>query len=442
MIPTYQSEIQIVHRFYSRALNNFRCLRIYLPPSYHLQPDRHYPVLYMHDGQNIFSGDSSYSGAGWEIHHAADELIARRQMQELIIVGIDHQNDQRLSEFAHTDGSFNGHPVKGKGLKYESFLIEDVKPYIESNYRALPGPENTALMGSSMGGLVTFNIGLRHPKVFGKLGVLSPSFWWGGDATLRQVRKLTRNHLPKRMWIDIGDAENHFGEGFTEVVQTLLEKGIKPQDEMACWVIPGGIHSETDWMHRVHCPLLYFFGEVGFPERMELHGRDLIGVRGSEYRINPVAIYSSGFCITPHPVQFESSRPDILTVDPNYTLRPHQPGETVLTAGWEHLRISRRYAVTEFLSQEVTITVEVTVPEETAGESVFIGTFGPADHQLEETDEGFTGKLVLKRDSIMNFKFTRGSWDAVERDSSGHDIPSRRILASEDATVHFTVESW
>lgn len=443
MHHAYRSEIQTIHRFYARALNNFRSLYVYLPPSYHLQPDRRFPVLYMHDGQNIFSGESSYSGSGWEVHRVADELIARRQIQELIIVGIAHQNDQRLSEYAHSDGSFQGHPVKGRGLQYESFLIDDVKPFVESNYRVLPGPESTALMGSSMGGLVTFNIGLRRPEVFGKLGVVSPSFWWGGQgAVLKQVQKLSQTQLPKRLWIDMGDAEGHFQEGFTEVIRALQQKGIRPQEEMACWVIPGGIHSEVDWMHRVHCPLLYFFGEVGFPERLELHGRDLIGIQGLPYRINPVAIYSSGFALTPHPVVLESSREDILTIAPDYTLIPRQPGEALITARWDHLRTSRQYAVTPSLSPEVTITVDVTVPEDTGEEPVFMGIFSPTDHVLWETDWGFTVQLTLKRDSVLSFKFTRGSWDAVEKDSQGGEIPSRRLLASEDATFHFTIESW
>lgn len=435
-------EIHTLHRFYARALNNFRNLYIYLPPSYASQPDRRYPVLYMQDGQNIFSGESSYSGAGWEIHRVADELIARGQIEEIIIVGIAHQNEQRLSEYAHADGSFQGHPVKGKGLLYEAFLIEDVKPFIESNYRVLAGPEHTALMGSSMGGLVTFNIGLRRPDLFGKLGVLSPSFWWGGDATLQTVKRLPKNRLPARLWLDMGDAEGHFNDGFTEVVQALYRKGIRPQEELACWVIPGGTHSEVDWMRRAHCPLLYLFGDIGFPERLELHGRDLIGLEGPGCQVRPMVVYSTGFCITPHPVAFNSSRPEVLTVAPDLTLQPHRAGEATLEACWEHLRTCRHYAVTESLSPEVTLTLTVSVPEGTAGEAVYIGTYSPTEHPLQETDDGFAVRLTLKRDSLLSFKFTRGSWDTVEKTASGADIPSRRLHATEDATVHLTVEGW
>lgn len=442
MKPKYASEIHTIRRFYARSLKNFRDLYIYLPPSYGLQPERHYPVLYMHDGQNIFDGSSSYSGSGWEMHRVTDDLIARQQIEEILIVGIAHQNDQRLSEYAHTDGSFEGHPIKGKGLLYEAFLIEDVKPFIEANYRVLSGPENTALMGSSMGGLVTFNIGLRHPKLFGKLGVVSPSFWWGGDATLKQVSKLSRNQLPVRLWIDMGDSEGPFMEGFTEVIQALLSKGISPQEAMAHRIVHGAIHSEADWMRRVHCPLLYFFGLIGYPERMELHGRDLIGVEGAPCRINPVVFYSSGFSVTPHPVVFESSSPVVLTVDAENTLCPHEAGVATLTARWEHLKVCRQYSVIPSLPSEVMLTIKVSVPEDTTGDSVYLGTYAPDEYILEETEEGFVTQLTLKRDTLFSFKFTQGSWGNVEKDRDGRDISARRILIVEDATVHFTVESW
>jgi predicted alpha/beta superfamily hydrolase len=266
----YQSELTTIKRFYSRALDNFRTLRLYLPPSYWLEPERCFPVLYMHDGQNIFGGEYSYSGAGWEIHQVADELIEQQRIEEIVIVGIDNMESERLSEYAHTDGSFEGSSVPGKGLLYEKFLLEDIKPFIEANYRVLGDPENIALMGSSMGGLITLNIGLRHPDVFKKLGVLSPSFWWDTDHILETVRQLPKDELPARMWIDMGDAERNFKRGFFEVVQMFWYRGVVRHHQMACWVIPGGVHSEVDWMYRAQGPLLYFFGDKNEQNYLEI----------------------------------------------------------------------------------------------------------------------------------------------------------------------------
>ncbi|MDW7670271.1 MAG: alpha/beta hydrolase-fold protein [Bacillota bacterium] len=345
MIPTEPSNILPIHRFYSRSLKNFRSLYVYLPPSYPFQPDRQYPVLYMHDGQNIFDGSLSYSGDGWEIHRIADELISLGMMEEILIVGISHQHDQRLNEYAHVDGAYEGSSVKGKGLLYESFLLEDVKPFIEANFRVLAGREHTGLMGSSMGGLVTFQIGLRHPSVFGKLGVLSPSFWWNPPKTLRLIERLPKKNLPTRLWIDMGEAEGPLMDDFSIVLNRLRKKGIKPQDELACWMVPEGTHSETAWMNRVYCPLLYLFGETGVPKQLVIDGSNQVSLQASRRRILLTAVYTTGFCLSPHPARFTSSRPGVLTVGPDQTLHPHRPGETIITASWAGLKESRRYSV-------------------------------------------------------------------------------------------------
>jgi pimeloyl-ACP methyl ester carboxylesterase len=230
-------------------------------------------------------------------------------------------------------------------LLYESFLLEDVKPFIEANFRVLDGREHTGLMGSSMGGLVTFQIGLRHPEVFGKLGVLSPSFWWNPQRTLRQIDRLPKKKLPTRLWIDMGDAEGPLMEDFVIVLTRLRQKGIKPQEEMACWMVPEGTHSETAWMNRVYCPLLYLFGEPGYPEQLVLDGSSQVSLQEPPRRILLTALYTSGFCLSPHPVRFTSSRPGVLKVGSNQTLQPRKIGETVITASWEGLKVSRRYSV-------------------------------------------------------------------------------------------------
>jgi len=334
-----------IHRFYSRALKNFRSLYIYLPPSYGFEPDRRYPVLYMHDGQNIFDGSRSYSGDGWEIHQTADELIAAGLMEEILIVGIAHQNERRLSEYAHMDGAYQGSSVKGRGLQYESFLLNDVKPFIEANFRVLPGKENTGLMGSSMGGLVSFNIGLRHPEVFGKLGVLSPSFWWNPGKTLKQIKRLPNSKMPTRMWMDMGEQEGQLSQDFSMMVKQLRKKGISESENMACWLVPEGSHSEKAWMSRVHCPLLYLFGETGKPEQLMIDDLPLVKIKERKRQMLITAVYNTGFCHTPYPVRYISSRPDILSVTDEGVFMPHQSGEAVITVLWDKLEVSQNYQV-------------------------------------------------------------------------------------------------
>lgn len=320
-----------IHRIYSRALKNFRSLYVYLPPSYMKQPHRKFPVLYMQDGQNIFSGDLSYSGVGWEIHKTTDVLIKNGALEELIIVGIAHNNAQRLHEYAHFDGNYNGRSIKGRADLYEKFLIEDVMPFIEANFRVKTGAAHTGLMGSSMGGLVTFVIGLKHPNRFGKLGVVSPSFWWNRAALSNFIASLEPKQLPKRMWIDMGASEGDMMQGFEEMLELLFKKGVHYMSELAYWIVPDGAHSEYDWQCRAHHPLLYLFGKIGQPERLELHAPDFMEQNDPAQYIRADLIFDSGFRVTPEPIEFFSSDPEILSIGWDLKLYASQPGEVILT---------------------------------------------------------------------------------------------------------------
>ena len=145
---------------------------VYLPPGYVEDTGRTYPVLYMHDGQNLFDPATAFGGNEWRLDDTAEELIERGAIEPLIIVGIYNTGEQRIHEYTPTtDPKLGG----GKADLYGKMLVEEVKPFIEKTYRTLPGPENTGMGGSSLGGLVTLHLGIQYPQVFGKLAVLSPS---------------------------------------------------------------------------------------------------------------------------------------------------------------------------------------------------------------------------------------------------------------------------
>lgn len=348
MTATSQPNCQMLHRFYSRALDNFRTLYIYLPPSYAQSADRYYPVLYMHDGQNIFTGEFSYSGMGWEIHHTADELALSGAMEEIVIIGIANGGEDRLSEYAHFDGCTMGRDITGKGLLYERFVLEDVMPFVEANFRVLTGPQNTGLMGSSMGGLVTFMMGARHPEIFGKLGVVSPSFWWSPPALSRFFADLSAAQLPKKIWMDMGDGEGPLKEGFDVALDRLLTLKSKPAAEgvdLKVWIVPGGRHSEYDWQMRAHCPLLFLFGEVGTPEALELHAPEAVVQGENGHFLRPVLAYDSGFCRTPFEAVCWSSAPEILSLGWNLQLYGNAPGKAILYGAWGDLRSEWRTQV-------------------------------------------------------------------------------------------------
>ncbi len=259
MIDMGESMITI-EDFYSKILNNSREINIYIPSSYFESMDKTYPVLYMHDGQNIFEGERAYAGVGWRVHEVHDELAGRGMIRELIIVGIDNMQGDRLSEYAHTDGRYKRERIKGKGKLYERFLIEELKPFIDENFRTSTVAEDTGLMGSSMGGLVTFNIGFRHPDVFGRLGIISPSFWWGTRSNIKTIYMNQDAIANSRIWIDMGTKERGLDKSFDRVVEHILSKCDKSRGNIeAHWII-GAEHTEADWQRRVHWPLIHLFG--------------------------------------------------------------------------------------------------------------------------------------------------------------------------------------
>jgi predicted alpha/beta superfamily hydrolase len=154
------------------GLERTRRLRVYLPPDYAAQPARHYPVIYLHDGQNLFDAATGFNGE-WGVDELLDRL-ARQQGLAAIAVGIDHGGERRNTELSPWDHERIG---KGEGFAYLRFLVETVKPYVDARWRTRPESASTALIGSSLGGLVTHAALHRHREVFGLGGVLSPAFW-------------------------------------------------------------------------------------------------------------------------------------------------------------------------------------------------------------------------------------------------------------------------
>ena len=319
-------DIKIIKDFYSEVLKNKRKIRIYLPPSYSTEKNKYYPVLYVHDGQNVFHGAESFSGESWNLHQTAEKLIRGNMMEEIIIVAADNMKEKRLSEYAHQDGLYKGEKVKARGFAYEKFLIRELMPFIAENYRIKEGPENTALMGSSMGGLVTFNIGLRRSDLFGKLGVMSPSFWWGKTSPLEKINSYKYQNRNSKIWLDTGEAEGKFMSFTENVISKLKHLKNDLNLDLIYYQVPEAVHSETAWASRVHCPLLYFYGEIGDLKEIKLGVSDKITLKGAKKRINPLLTFDSSFKMTALKGEFRSLKPEILKINKNGVLTPKKTG--------------------------------------------------------------------------------------------------------------------
>lgn len=240
--------------FTSHFLEHERTLIVYLPPGYEAQPDARYPVLYLQDGQNLFDSATAFAGNEWGADETADELILARQIEPLIMVGIYNTGEHRIEEYTPSRDPKRG---GGKADLYGRMLVEEIKPFVDENYRTLQGPLNAGLGGSSLGGLITLYLGIKYSEMFGKLAVLSPSVWWDNRRILRLIARL-RLKPRLKIWLDMGTCEGGMSLQDTERLRDLLEaKGWVEGDDLQYSEIEGAMHNEAAWATRVG-PLLRF----------------------------------------------------------------------------------------------------------------------------------------------------------------------------------------
>ena len=245
--------LEKVHEFHSPQLGNRRTLVISLPPSYAENPLKRYPVLYMHDGQNAFEDATSFAGVSWHADQTSHSLVAQGLMDEIIIVGVNNTGQRRVYEY--TPGQDTGRT--GGADVYGRFLIDTVKPWVDQHYRTLPGREDTALMGSSLGGLVSFYLGMRYFSVFSKVACLSSSFMWNGLELVRHVES-SPERAPVKFYIDAGTNRDPLKP--TQLMRDALKaRGYVHGEDMYYYEHKGGRHHESSWADRVHRPLSYLF---------------------------------------------------------------------------------------------------------------------------------------------------------------------------------------
>ena len=235
---------------------------VYLPPGYRRFSLRRYPVLYLHDGQNVFDAVTSFAGVEWGVDETAQRLIHRKLIEPLIIVAVANIGEERVHEYAPTPAVIEpkDHPRKhSRGLAriYGRFLIEELKPFIDRKYRTKPEAEFTALGGSSLGGLATLAIGIFYSEVFTRLIVMSPSIWWDDYAIFRLVGILGEKP-PLKIWLDTGTAEPGW-ELARELCKYLADKGWQPGFDLAYLEVKGADHSEAAWAARVEPALSFLF---------------------------------------------------------------------------------------------------------------------------------------------------------------------------------------
>jgi len=248
---------RVLPDFHSRFLKDDRDVSIYLPEAYRAQPRRRFPVFYLHDGQNLFDGRTSYVvNRTWRAHQAADALTRDGLIEPVILVGIANTGVRRMAEYTPTkDQRLGG----GEGGRYGRLLVEDLKPLIDRKFRTLTDPANTAMGGSSLGGLITLALGLEYPDVFGKLAVMSPSVWWDKRSLLELVNAL-RSKPALKIWLDMGTAEGLRHLRDTDLLhRRLILRGWKDNVDLKYVRVPGAVHDEEAWASRFDQVLRFLF---------------------------------------------------------------------------------------------------------------------------------------------------------------------------------------
>lgn len=258
MENTLTGTLRLHKALQSQFLEDARDIIVYLPPDYNIH-ERRYPVLYLHDGQNLFDAATAFAGNEWGLDELAEDLITSGRIEPIIIVGIYNNGPKRMAEYTPVrDRRGRG----GRAKQYAKLVVQDLKPFIDEEYRTLPDRENTALGGSSLGGLVTLYLGLKYPNVFGKLIVMSPSVWWANRAILREVRAL-RGKPEQKIWVDIGTCEGSNPDSCVRDARllrdALLAKGWQDRVDFRFIEDEGAGHNEKAWGFRMRDALTFMF---------------------------------------------------------------------------------------------------------------------------------------------------------------------------------------
>ncbi len=275
---TLSGDIRFHEDFKSSHLGNSRTIAVYLPPGYGSSRKR-YPVLYMHDGQNIFDASTSFIGVEWGVDEACEKLIAGGSIEPLIVVGV-YNNDRRVDEYTPVGSTNENRRGGGQGDLYGRFLVEEVKPFIDATYRTRPGRATTSIMGSSLGGLISLHLAWTRPDVFSSAGVVSPALWWGDSEILKRIEHAPAPAPKPRLWIDMGTREGDSLETFkdsvrevTDLSRVLRSKGWREGRNLVTFIHEGADHSERAWNARIETILKYLYGRPAARAEAAASGR-------------------------------------------------------------------------------------------------------------------------------------------------------------------------
>ncbi len=439
-----------------------RDVTVYLPPSYAAAPGRRFPVLYMHDGQNLFHPEEAAFGVAWEVDDTLDALVAAGVVEEHIVVGV-HNTAERI--FDYTPDVDPGRDAGGGADLYADFLRDVLKPMVDSRFRTLCGRRNQALAGSSLGGLVSLHVAMRTPETFGRVAAVSPSLWWNGRSLLGRFERWT-GALPLRLWIDAGSAEGEARElGLSSVVAdcrdaraAALAHGMVLGEDLGYLEDPHAAHDEAAWAVRLPSILAFLLrdDEVGAlaPASLSLFAyRGHLGLDPSPEATTVAVEALHGGLVrltrSSDEVAFESLDPAVASVGTDGRVTAAGAGAASIEASFRGLSARAEVWVGPGGSAELSFVVTVP-PGSPAGEAVHVtgsvpelGSWDPAGRAMTRLDASrFLLRVRLPLGLAVEYKYTRGSWATVEKRLDGSERPNRSAVADRDLLIADDVEAW
>ena len=247
---TITGNVEMIEKFDMPQLERSRRVWIYLPPGYKNSLKR-YPVMYMHDGQNLFSDSTSFSGE-WGIDETLEKMIKGKEIPKMIVVGIENHPRYRLDEYTPFPFEYHEQEINAEAQLYGRFLVETLKPYIDKHYRTKKGRKFTAVSGSSMGGLVSVYLALEYQDIFSKVGALSSAFGVCRDDLIGFIAQHPKKY-PIRFWLDAGTEEGENMEieiNQIPIRNALIAAGWKEGREVNFKIYEGAEHNESYWRQR------------------------------------------------------------------------------------------------------------------------------------------------------------------------------------------------
>jgi predicted alpha/beta superfamily hydrolase len=258
------------HEKFSSKFVDARNVDVWLPPGYERNKSKRFPVLYMHDGQNLFDPKLSYIGVDWGIDETMTRLISEGMIREAIVVGV-WNTPKRLAEYLPRKAFPNTAQIQLEGLPtlqrdqiasddYLKFLVDELKPFIDATYRTLPDRKNTLIMGSSMGGLISAYAISEYPNIFGGAGCISTHWPLGNGIVIDYLKQ----HLPEarthKFYFDYGTEtlDANYEPYQQKMDEVMRSAGYKEGTNWETRKFVGAEHSERAWSKRVDQPLTFF----------------------------------------------------------------------------------------------------------------------------------------------------------------------------------------